>query len=95
MSQGLATTPPKFLLLEATAAAPLGPPAADGNPLCTALRGPRVRSIAVVGNGPLDEDARRDIGTADVVVRHALSASNLQVAPSVGVRTRLPLLKTL
>ncbi|KAK9843669.1 hypothetical protein WJX81_001900 [Elliptochloris bilobata] len=58
--------------LESNATAPLGPPEPERNPLCGALVQPGVRTVAVVGNGPLDEAARMGIAAADVVVRFNL-----------------------
>ena len=48
---------------------PLGMGGAEDNPLCAAFRGRQIRSVAVVGNGPIDEAQRQEINTFDMVVR--------------------------
>jgi len=77
--------PGRCAFLAASADEPLGPPAGEGNPLCTPLRRPGVRSVAVVGNGPLDEAARRGVGAADVVVRFNLMNNWRRFAERVDV----------
>ncbi len=51
---------------------PLGRGGPEENPLCAAFRGSQIRSLAVVGNGPIDEAQRQEIDTFDMVVRCAL-----------------------
>jgi len=77
--------PGRCAFLAASADEPLGPPAGAGNPLCTPLRRPGVRSVAVVGNGPLDEAARRGVGAADIVVRFNLMNNWRRFAERVDV----------
>lgn len=54
---------------------PLGRGGPEENPLCAAFRGSQIRSLAVVGNGPIDEAQRQEIDTFDMVVRCAPSAA--------------------
>ena len=55
--------------IDATVQAPLGSPEVEQNPLCASFRQPGMRTMAIVGNGPLDDAQRREIDTFDVVVR--------------------------
>lgn len=57
--------------INATMQEPLGRRDPEHSPLCAAFRQPGVSSVAVVGNGPLDEAQRKEIDTFDVVVRWA------------------------
>jgi hypothetical protein len=41
----------------------------DGKALCAAIAPPGVTSLAVVGNGPLTDESRRQIAAADVILR--------------------------
>ena len=50
---------------------PLGVGGMDSNPLCIPFRGAKLRALAVVGNGPIDEKQRREISTFDLVIRCA------------------------
>ncbi|KAK9918770.1 hypothetical protein WJX75_006764 [Coccomyxa subellipsoidea] len=56
--------------LNASVEIPLGPSDMDRSPLCTAFRSPR--TVALVGNGPLDQAQRSEIDSCDVVVRFNL-----------------------
>ena len=55
--------------INATVGEPLGPHDPEHSPLCRAFQAPGVRSVAVVGNGPLNDAQRKEIDTFDVVVR--------------------------
>lgn len=59
--------------LNASVEMPLGPSDMDRSPLCTAFRSPR--TVALVGNGPLDQAQRSEIDSCDVVVRWAVTSS--------------------
>lgn len=65
--------------LNASAEMPLGPSDMDRSPLCTAFRSPR--TVALVGNGPLDQAQRSEIDSCDVVVRWAVTKSLLDCCP--------------
>ena len=55
--------------VNATVQGPLGNPEAEQNPLCASFRQQGMRTVAIVGNGPLNDAQRREIDTFDVVVR--------------------------
>ena len=57
--------------VNATVQGPLGNPEVEQNPLCASFRQPGMRTVAIVGNGPLNDAQRREIDTFDVVVRCA------------------------
>ena len=50
---------------------PLGAGGVDSNPLCIPFRGVKLRTLAIVGNGPIDETQRREINVYDLVIRCA------------------------
>ena len=62
--------------INATVGEPLGPHDPEHSPLCRAFQAPGVRSVAIVGNGPLNDAQRKEIDTFDVVVRSAPAASH-------------------
>ncbi|BDA47061.1 hypothetical protein COCOBI_09-5160 [Coccomyxa sp. Obi] len=51
---------------------PLGPHDVEQSPLCSAFRAPGTKTVAIVGNGPLDSAQRRDIDACNLVVRFNL-----------------------
>ncbi len=61
--------PGKVPRINATVGEPLGARDPEHSPLCRAFQAPRVRSVAIVGNGPLNDAQRKEIDTFDVVVR--------------------------
>ena len=61
--------PGKVPRIDATVGEPLGAHDPKHSPLCRAFQAPGVRSVAVVGNGPLNDAQRKEIDTFDVVVR--------------------------
>ena len=63
--------------INATVGDPLGAHDPEHSPLCRAFRAPGVTSVAVVGNGPLNDAQRKEIDTFDVVVRSAPAASHV------------------
>ncbi|CAL8471675.1 g11217 [Coccomyxa elongata] len=58
--------------LNASVGQPFGPHDLEQSPLCSAFRAPGTKTVAIVGNGPLDHAQRRDIDACDVVVRFNL-----------------------
>jgi hypothetical protein len=67
---------------------PLGLGGRESNPLCAPFwGGAPVRSLAVVGNGPIDEAQRQEINTFDLVVRCCcctLSVFTFDCSPDYG-----------
>lgn len=57
--------------LNASVEQPFGPHDIELSPLCAAFRTPGVKTVAIVGNGPLDHAQRKDIDACNVVVRCA------------------------
>ncbi|CAK0785519.1 hypothetical protein CVIRNUC_008729 [Coccomyxa viridis] len=72
LEDALDDPPGKVPRINATVGEPLGARDPEHSPLCRAFQAPRVRSVAIVGNGPLNDAQRKEIDTFDVVVRFNL-----------------------
>ncbi len=62
--------------LNASVEQPLGPHDVEQSPLCSAFRAPGAKTVAIVGNGPLDSAQRRDIDACTLVVRCGTTSRN-------------------
>ena len=55
----------------------------DSKTLCAAIAPPGAMSLAVVGNGPLTDESRRQIAAADVILRFNEMNNRLERRPRV------------